>query len=348
MEINKLYYEIIMVFSAPFQNIRLPPPPGFIPPPVPPRPTVISVSNPFSAVVTKPSPNYKINTNNNDLQTTKSILREPGVYSVKNVSDRVVSFDLESSATITTNTTMTTKPIINHAQGSLAPKCSNPSMPNLHYGCEKVSQKKSKNPFLTGFLTGISDANDSEHESCESQSDDDDFDDFESAENTDLVLSDTTNISHNNNKTVKLGENFFASLFNNTSFTNKIPDPWSATKSTEAKAAATSVNATAWPTMTTASGTPAGQPQPGPHGLSPMTPANPSATQKSPTGSGVPGSQNRPAESTAASVSVADRYSALKELDEIFKTTVTVSDGEFFFYKYLRKIARFRTRSDTN
>ena len=326
-----------MVFSAPFQNIRLPPPPGFIPPPVPPRPTVISVSvsNPFPAAVTnKPSPNYKINTNNNDLQTTtKSILREPGFYSVKNVSDRVVSFDLESSAITTTNTTMTTKPI-NHAQGSLAPKCSNPSMPNLHYGCEKVSQKKSKNPFLTGFLTDISDANDSEHDSCESQSDDDDFDDFESAENTDLVLSDTTNItSHNNNKTVKLGENFFASLFNNTSFTNKIPDPWSATKSTEAKAAAQSANATAWPTMTTASGTPApGQPQPGPHGLSPMTPANPSATQKSPTGSGVPGSQNRPAESTAASVSVADRYSALKELDEIFKTTVTVSDGEFFWF----------------
>lgn len=319
-----------MVFSAPFQNIRLPPPPGFIPPPVPPRPTVISVSvsNPFPAVVTKPSPNYKINTNNNDLQTTtKSILREPGFYSVKNVSDRVVSFDLESSAI----TTMT-KPI-NHAQGSLAPKCSNPSMPNLHYGCEKVSQKKSKNPFLTGFLTDM-DANDSEHESSESQSDDDDFDDFESAENTDLVLSDTTNISHNNNKTVKLGENFFASLFNNTSFTNKIPDPWSATKSTEAKAAAQSANATAWPTMTTASGTPApGQPQPGPHGLSPMTPANPSATQKSPTGSGVPGSQNRPAESTAASVSVADRYSALKELDEIFKTTVTVSDGEFFCFE---------------
>merc|ERR1719491_2293761 len=71
--------------------------------------------------------------------------------------------------------------------------------------------------------------------------------------------------------------------------------------------------------MTTASGTG----QPGPHGLSPMTPANPSATQKSPTGS-----QSRPAESTAASVSVADRYSALKELDEIFKTTVTVSDGQ--------------------
>ena len=319
---------MIMLFSAPFQNIRLPPPPGFIPPPVPPRPTVISVSvsNSFPAV-TKPSPNYKINTNN-DLQTTttKSILREPGCYSVKNVSDRVVAFDLESSAVTTTNTTMT-KPINHHAQGSLAPKCSNPSMPNLHYGCEKVSQKKSKNPFLTGFLTDI-DANDSEHESSESQSDDDDFDDFESAENTDLVLSDTNIISHNNNKTVKLGENFFASLFNNTSFTNKIPDPWSATKSTEAKAAAPSANATAWPTMTTASGTPAGQPKPGPHGLSPMTPANPSATQKSPTGSGVSGSQTRAAETTAASVSVADRYSALKELDEIFKTTVTVSDGD--------------------
>ena len=324
---------MIMLFSAPFQNIRLPPPPGFIPPPVPPRPTVISLSNPFPAVVTKPSPNDKINTNNNDLQTTtKSILREPGVYSVKNVSDRVVSFDLESCSAITTNTTMTTKPI-NHAQGSLAPKCSNPSMPNLHYGCEKVSQK-SKNPFLTGFLTDM-DANDSEHDSSESQSDDDDFDDFESAENTDLVLSDT-NISHNNNKTVKLGENFFASLFNNRSFTNKIPDPWSATKSTEAKAVTQSANATAWPTMTTASGTPAGQPQPGPHGLSPMTPANPSATQKSPTGSGVPGSQNRPAESTAASVSVADRYSALKELDEIFKTTVTVSDGEFFGFFFCK------------
>ena len=308
-----------MVFSAPFQSIRLPPPPGFIPPPVPARPTVISFLNPFSAV-TKPSPNDKINTNN-DLQTTtttKSILREPGCYSVKNVSDRVVSFDLESSAI--TNTTMT-KPI-NHAQGSLAPKCSNPSMPNLHYGCEKVSHK-SKNPFLAGFLTDIT-ANDSEHDSSESQSDEedeDDFDDFESAENTDLVLSDT-NTNHNN-KTVKLGENFFASLFNNTSFTNKIPDPWPATKSTEATAAA-SANATAWPTMTTASGTPAGQP--GPHGLSPMTPANPSAIQKSPTGS-----QSRPAESTAASVSVADRYSALKELDEIFKTTVTVSDGECFF-----------------
>ena len=304
-----------MVFSAPFQSIRIPPPPGFIPPPVPPvppRPTVISVLNPFP----KPSPNYKTNTNNlPETTTTKSILREPGCYSVKNVSDRVVSFDLESSA-ITTNT----KPI-NHVQGSLAPKCSNPSMPNLHYGYEKVQYK---NPFLADITVNDQFANESEHDSSESQSDDDDdFDDFESAENTDLVLSDTTNINHNN-KTVKLGENFFASLFNNTSFTNKIPDPWSATKSTEAKAAAPSANATAWPTMTTASGTPAGQPKPGPHGLSPMTPANPSATQKSPTGS-----QSRPAESTAASVSVADRYSALKELDEIFKTTVTVSDGEF-------------------
>ena len=334
-----------MVFSAPFQSIRLPPPPGFIPPPVPPRPTVISVLNPFPAV-TKPIPKYKINTNNNNLPettTTKSILRDPSCYSLKTVSDRVVSFDLESSA-IFTNTTMT-KPIINHVQGSLAPKCSNPSMPNLHYGCEKISQKKSKNPFLTGFLTDITD-NDSEHEStvcltdigtngsqiCSnidgtygSESDeDDDFDDFESAENTDLVLSNTTN---HNNKTVKLGENFFASLFNNTtSFTNKIPDPWPATKSTEATAVA-SANSTAWPTRTTASGTPAaGQPAPGPHGLSPMTPANPSATQKSPTGS-----QSRPAESTVTSVSVADRYSALKELDEIFKTTVVVSDGECVF-----------------
>ena len=318
-----------MVFSAPFQSIRIPPPPGFIPPPVPPvppRPTVISVLNPFP----KPSPNYKTNTNNlPETTTTKSILREPGCYSVKNVSDRVVSFDLESSA-ITTNTTMT-KPI-NHAQGSLAPKCSNPSMPNLHYGYEKAQYK---NPFLADITVNDQFANESEHDSSESQSDDDDdFDDFESAENTDLVLSDTTNINHNN-KTVKLGENFFASLFNNTSFTNKIPAPGPATKSTEATAAS-SANATAWPTMTTASGTPAGKPQPGPHGLSPMTPANPSATQKSPTGSGVSGSQTRAAETTAASVSVADRYSALKELDEIFKTTVTVSDGEFFgffFYK---------------
>ena len=317
-----------MVFSAPFQSIRIPPPPGFIPPPVPPvppRPTVISVLNPFP----KPSPNYKTNTNNlPETTTTKSILREPGCYSVKNVSDRVVSFDLESSA-ITTNTTMT-KPI-NHAQRSLAPKCSNPSMPNLHYGYEKAQYK---NPFLADITVNDQFANESEHDSSESQSDDDDdFDDFESAENTDLVLSDTTNINHNN-KTVKLGENFFASLFNNTSFTNKIPDPWPATKSTEATAAS-SANATAWPTMTTASGTPAGQPQPGPHGLSPMTPANPSATQKSPTGS-----QSRPAESTAASVSVADRYSALKELDEIFKTTVTVSDGEFFGFFSTNKFGK--------
>merc|ERR1719203_484423 len=131
----------------------------------------------------------------------------------------------------------------------------------------------------------------------------------------------TTTVTKNN-----INESF--ANFDAVQFDSAPADPWSATKSTEAKAAAPSANATAWPTMTTASGTPAGQPKPGPHGLSPMTPANPSATQKSPTGSGVSGSQTRAAETTAASVSVADRYSALKELDEIFKTTVTVSDGQ--------------------
>ena len=123
---------MILCVSAPVRAIRLPPPPGFVPP-LTSSPSVISVSvlNPFSA------PNYKINTLQT-CNTTKSILREPG-YSVKNVSDRVVSFDLDNS---------TTKNNLKQAPtASLPSKRSNPSMPNLHYyGSSR--RCSNKNPFL--------------------------------------------------------------------------------------------------------------------------------------------------------------------------------------------------------
>ena len=283
---------MILCVSAPVQPKRLPPPPGFIPP----SPSVISVSvlNPFTAAPN----NYKINTalQTCNTNTTKSILREPG-YSVKNVSDRVVSFDLENS----------TKKSLKQSP-KLPSKRSNPSMPNLHYyGGSRLCSNK--NPFLTDVKNDT--IEDDLNDSSESESDTDEPD------NNNIVESEIANID---TKTVKLGENFFASLFNNNKFsTNTIPDPWSAAKFNEAAPTAKITR----PHMTTASVT---------SGLSPLTPAANPSTQKSPVIN-----QTRPDESgSAASATTAvsntvkaeDKYSALKELDEIFKSTVTVNDGK--------------------
>lgn len=257
MPVNCIFSAAAKSDSARLSSIKIPPPPGFIPPPV------ISVLNPTPAV-TKAAPNYKIDTNfavsnhhQSALSPNKSILRKQSTITNK---PRVVSFDLAS-----TNTSL------------LAAKKSNPSMPNLSAFLNQDSSAKSskKNPFL------------------------DDFDE-DSEEEQEIAA-------------VKLGENFFASLFdvsNNANIT--FPDPWaSSTASSVASNNQSSSAVTPKSNMFSTSTTPLK-----PAGSAPVAMQSPSImTNADKAGQAAPGGGE-------------DKYSALKELDEIFKSTVVLSDGK--------------------
>ena len=242
---------------------KLPPPPGFIPPTLPPRvslntsssttvvpsikvsqpppvitptklPPTISVLNPQPAM-TKPSANYKLTPS-----PTRSILRQ----NLTKKSNFRVSFDLE---------------LTDPQHNRLAPKLSNPSMPDLSKlikeaeALEEEAESIVKNPFLDPAFKIPP------------------------------------------NETVKLGETFFTNLFllNTNDHTTTFTDPWSATKKvpntpkTPASAPASSVGV--------------------------MTPASNSASK------GLEQGQRSIQE---------DKYSALKELDDVFKSTVVLSDGK--------------------
>ena len=141
--------------------------------------SVISVLNP-TPVTSKPKPNYIISPS-----PTKSILRRNNnnniaaidnnavVTSKSSCNNRVVSFDLAGNLNF---------------GGKLAPKSSNPSMPNL--------SKLTHNPFLDYF------------DECEDNSNDVEI------SNNNLERSESTE---------RLGTSFFVSLITNTNF----PDPWS-------------------------------------------------------------------------------------------------------------------------
>ena len=145
--------------------------------------SVISVLNP-TPVTSKPKPNYIISPS-----PTKSILRRNNnnniaaidnnavVTSKSSSNNRVVSFDLAGNLNF---------------GGKLAPKSSNPSMPNL--------SKLTRNPFL---------------DYIECSDDDDDYSNVE--------ISNNNNLEKRSESTERLGTSFFVSLITNTNF----PDPWS-------------------------------------------------------------------------------------------------------------------------
>ena len=229
---------------------KLPPPPGFTPPTLPPRvslntstkvsepnviiptklPPTISVLNPQPAM-TKPSANYKLTPS-----PTRSILRQ-NVLTKKSANFRV-SFDLELT------------------EPKLAPKLSNPSMPDLSKLIKEAEMEEEeaensfiKNPFLDPAFKIPP------------------------------------------NETVKLGETFFTNLFllNTNENTTTFTDPWSATKKVQS---------------------------------TPKTPATAAAPAP-----GVMTPANKGLEQGQRSVQE-DKYSALKELDDVFKSTVVLSDGK--------------------
>ena len=195
--------------------------------------------NPQPAV-TKPPANYKLTPS-----PTRSILRQNDITKKSNFR---VSFDLE----------LTPEP-------KLAPKFSNPSMPDLSKlmkEAEEASEETEpqKNPFLDPAFKIPP------------------------------------------NETVKLGEAFFTNLFllNTNDKPTTFTDPWSATKkvSSTPKAPATPASAN-----------------------SVLTPVNRSVESTN------TGSVSKGLEQGQKSVQQ-DKYSALKELDEIFKSTVVLSDGK--------------------
>ena len=110
-----------------------------------------------------------------------------------------------------------------------------------------------------------------------------------------------------------LGENFFASLFSTTNSTNNetidptLTDPWSQGQTSQS--------------------TPKMGSNPNPQ-FAPLTPGNAKTNQVPPSVTSM--NSETPSGGAFASVkSQEDRYSALKELDEIFKSTVVMSDGEY-------------------
>ena len=157
--------------------------PTKIPPPIPPTitvPSVVSVLNPTPAS-NKPAPNYIISPS-----PTKSILRHSTITNTSASNAQNTPFSATKSNRVSFD-------LSGNLNRGLAPKSSNPSMPNI--------SKLTRNPFLDNF--------------------DENIDNDDCCFTTDDVTITNLNLERSGS-TERLGATFFASLL-----TNNFPDPWS-------------------------------------------------------------------------------------------------------------------------
>jgi hypothetical protein len=279
-------------FHSTFPRLRPPPPLQPSQPPQPPQPpqttdlpsSFLKTPPPPLAVISvlnptpvpsKPSGNYS-HVNFSPSPTKRSILRPKINNNNNNVSNSSKSYHRVSFD-------LTGSPVIERQfEPKLAPKYQNPSMPDLSKLI--LSRQTAKNnPFL----------NPPKNNKNPFRQDDLD----------------------NNSLAVKLGEDFFTSLFlssscstnQTTTTTTTITDPWSASKkqpqnnftaSTSAVSAASNFSTTSTAAV-----------------LAPIT-----------NNQGTPNQHQQHPNVEINVDSVEDRYAALKDLDDIFKSTVVVND----------------------